>query len=138
LDISKKVYIFTHMNRTLEQIQEDIKKAQEAYDVKFHDMTPRSWEEFMEWAKPEILALDELSREKRMMMPYELSDIPDYADIMSLEDFIGCVNDGEFIDYDGYGHYVLNGKETNVVIYPSDIKHQAIRREFDSVAWYNR
>ena len=70
------------MNRTLEQIEADIEKAQDVYDVKFHDKTPRSWDEFLEWAKPEIQTLDELSREKRMMMPYELSEILDFADVI--------------------------------------------------------
>jgi hypothetical protein len=94
--------------------------------------------DFLKWAEPEIKALAELSREKRMMMPYELSDIPDYVDVMPLKDFIDCVEGGGFIDYDGSGNYVLNGKETNIAVYPSDVKHGAIRWEFDSVAWYNR
>jgi hypothetical protein len=73
-----------------------------------------------------------------MMMPYELDNIPDFADVMPLKEFIKCVESGGFIDYDGYGHYVLDGKETNIIIQPSDVKHGAIRWEFDSVAWYNR
>lgn len=125
--------------RTLEDIKKDIQKAEEAYDIKWHsDNTNRPWSDFIKWAEPEIKKLDELSREKRMMMPYELSDIPDFADVMPLQDFIDCVNDGGFIDYDGSGNYVLNGKETNITIHPSDVKFGTIRWEFDSVAWYNK
>ena len=126
------------MVRTLEQIEKDIKKAEEAYDKKFYDPKERSWDEFKKWATPEIRDLGRLSREKRMMMPYELSDIPGFADVMSLKDFIDCVKSGGFIDYDGSGNYVINGKETNITIHPSDVAYGAIRWEFDSVAWYNK
>lgn len=124
--------------RSLEDIESEIETYRELYDQKFHSSEPREWSDFTKWAEPEIKKLAELSREKRMMMPYELDDIPDYADVMTLQVFIENVNDGGFIDYDGFGHYVLDGKETNITIYPSDIKHGAIRQEFDSVAWYNR
>lgn len=124
--------------RTLEDIEAEIEAYRELYDQKFNNHDGLSWEEFLKWAEPELKQLARLSREKRMMMPYKLDDIPDYADVMTLQEFIENVNDGGFIDYDGFGHYVLNGKETDITIYPSDIEHGAIRREFDSVAWYNR
>ena len=127
------------MNRTLEQIEADLEKANEAYYKKFNEPNDRkSWDDFLRYAKKEIEDMDRLSREKRMMMPYELDDIPDFADVMPLKEFIACVEGGGFIDYDGSGNYVLNGKETNITIYPSDVEHGAIRWEFDSVAWYNR
>jgi hypothetical protein len=124
--------------RTLEQIEADLERTRDAYDKKFNDPTHRTLEEFEKWAKPEILALDRLSREKRMMMPYKLSEIPDFADIMTLKDFVNACKSGCFSDYDGSGNYILDGKETNITIYPSDIKYGTIRWEFDSVAWYNK
>ena len=127
------------MDRTFEQIEADLEKANEAYDRKFNEPNDgRSWDDFLRYAKKEVEDLYRLSREKRMMMPYELDNIPDFADVMPLKEFIKCVESGGFIDYDGYGHYVLDGKETNIIIQPSDVKHGAIRWEFDSVAWYNR
>lgn len=127
------------MNRTFEQIEADYKKAEEAYLKKFKEPNDgRSWDEFLRYAKKEIDDLDRLSREQRMMMSYELNEIHNYADVMPLKKFIECVNDGGFMDYDGYGNYVLDGKETNITIYPSDVEHGAIRWEFDSVAWYNK
>lgn len=79
-----------------------------------------------------------LNREKRMLMTPEFNDIPDYADVMSLKDFIENVECGGFIDYDGSGNYVRDGKESNITINPSDIRYGAIRDDFDSVAWYNK
>lgn len=125
--------------RTLEEIEKDIERAQEDYDKKWYaDNTNMSWVEFKKWAEPEIRALDELSRERRMTMSYKLNDIPSYADVMKLIDFIECVKEGVFIDYDGDGRYCIDGKETDIEIYPSDVNHGAIRWEFDSVAWYNK
>lgn len=124
--------------RNLEDIEADIEKAQKGLSKKFNDHTERSYEECEKWVQPEVELLDKLSREKRMIMPYELHEIPDYADVMTLDDFIKACNQGCFIDYDGYGHYCLNGKESSITIHPSDIYHNSIRREFDSVAWYNK
>lgn len=126
--------------RTLEEIDADIKRVGDIYDAKFCDTanSSRSWEEFCKWAEPEIQSLTELSRERRMLMPYEFHKIPDYADVMLLKDFIECCNLGDFIDYDGDGYYVMDGQETDILIKPSDVKHGAIRWEFDSVAWYNK
>lgn len=124
--------------RTLEQIENELEETRDAYDVKFNSHAGLSWEEFLKWAEPEIKRLGELSREKRMLMPYKLDVIPDYADVMTLKHFVECVEDGGFIDYDGFGRYVLDGKETDIEIYPSDVKHNSVRWEFDSVAWYNR
>ena len=98
----------------------------------------KSWEEYQEFLKPENKKIGELNRERRMIMPYILSELPTYGDVMSLEVFIGNVKSGGFIDYDGYGHYVKDGKATNINIHPSDVKHKAVRKEFDTIIWFNR
>ncbi len=61
-----------------------------------------------------------------MIMPYKLSELSDYGDVMPLKDFIRNVESGGFIDYDGYGYYVKDNKETNIMIRPSDVKHNSI------------
>jgi hypothetical protein len=127
------------MKRTFEQIEKELEEAEEAYDKKFNeDNTNRSWDQFLRYAGPEIKKLGELSREKRMMMPYKMEEIPDYGDVMTLKDFIACVNDGGFIDYDGYGNYARDNMMSNITILPSDVKHNAIRKDFDTVVWFNR
>ena len=123
---------------TLKQVERKLQKVRKAYDVKWHEKTERTWEEFVKYAEPEIKQMAELSRQKRMMMPYKMKEIPDYGDVMSLEDFLGCVKEGGFIDYDGYGHYAKDGMMSDVCIFPSDVKHGSIRKEFDTVVWFNR
>ena len=71
-------------------------------------------------------------------MTPEFRDLSDVGDVMSLEDFVMNVKDGGFIDYDGSGRYVRDGKESNISIYPSDIRYDSVRDDFDSVAWYNK
>jgi len=57
---------------------------------------------------------------------------------MTVEDFVECVVSGGFIDYDGSGTYVKDGRLTNITINPSDVRHDAIRKEFTEIVWFNR
>lgn len=56
----------------LQEIQNRINVLNEVYERKWHDKTERTWEEFQEYVKEELDELSELSREKRMIMPYEM------------------------------------------------------------------
>ena len=99
------------------------------------------YKSFTEWKNAEAPftnKLDELNREKRMIKPYELSELPDFGSVMTLKEFIERCGDGGFIDYDGHGCYVKDEKKTNIVIYPSDIKHNSIREEFNKIIWFNK
>jgi hypothetical protein len=98
----------------------------------------KSWNEFKAHMKPEWDAIGKLSRERRLIMPYELSELPTYGDVMSLTEFIKCVKCGGFINDDGYGIYVKDNKISDVEIYPSDIKNKSVRTDFDTMIWFNR
>jgi len=100
----------------------------------FHE----SWEEFRLHMKPENDAMRKLMQQRKMIMPYTLRPLSEYGDVMSLENFIECVKDGGFIDYDGFGRYVIENQETDIEIYPSDVKNNAIRPNFDTIIWFNR
>ena len=97
-----------------------------------------SWEEFCEYMKPEWDELAKLDRERRMLMTPEFDVLPDYGDVMSLEHWLECVAEGGFIDYDGHGYYVRDGKESNIMLHPSDVKHNSVRKDFDTIIWYNK
>lgn len=98
----------------------------------------KSFDEYWEYVYDEKKELAKLDRKRRMIMPYTLSEIPSYGDVMTLDEFIAACKEGWFVDSDGTGYYGKDGKETDVYIYPSDISHRAIRKEFDSVIWYNK
>lgn len=96
------------------------------------------YKQYLEYTKSESKKINELYREKRMIQPYTLSELCNYGDVMTLHDFIECVKEGGFIDYDGYGLYIKDNQQTNIEIYPSDIKYNSIRKEFDKIIWFNR
>ena len=98
----------------------------------------KDWFEYKTYLKEEDDELEFLSREKRMIMPYRLQEIPNHGDIMTLEEFIKCVKSGGFIDYDGSGNYLEFNKMTNIDIYPSDVEFDKVRREFNRIIWFNR
>ena len=81
-----------------------------------------------------------LAKEQKMERPVVLGEEVDYEEdhVMSLDDWKACVVAGGFIDYDGYGRYVKDGRKTNIEVYPSDLKAGFIREEFDTIVWYNR
>lgn len=98
----------------------------------------KSFDAYCDYLEPENKKLHALDVEERLSMPYELSDLSDYGDVMPLNEFIALVKNGMFIDYDGFGYYVKDGKETNIKIHPSDIEMGAIRKEFSHIIWFNK
>ncbi|MFA5366331.1 MAG: hypothetical protein WC333_00210 [Dehalococcoidia bacterium] len=137
---SKRIFIEQRLKEIEVEIEEQeklLKNKEDNWDYS-SDFSTENYQKFLKHTEPERRKLGKLNREMRMIMPYELSELPDFGDVMSLDHFIECVNDGGFIDYDGYGHYVKDGKETNIEIYPSDVKYASIRLEFDTIIWYNR
>lgn len=72
-----------------------------------------------------------------------LKHIPDYADVMTIDEFDQAVADGSFIDYDGTGYAVVDNMESWIQVRPSDMLHRAQgfflkKLGFTHVAWYNR
>jgi hypothetical protein len=81
-----------------------------------------------------------LSREQKMERPIHLSrSVEDSCgDRMTIEDFKDAVECGCFIDYDGFGTYIMDEKMSNIDIYPSDVKTGMIRKEFKEIIWFNK
>ncbi len=64
--------------------------------------------------------------------------IPDYEDIMTLEEFELAVACHALIDYDGCGYYSTGNRMTNILAKPSDIAAGIVCREFSHVIWFNK
>lgn len=61
----------------------------------------------------------------------------DEDDVYTVEEFRQLVNSGMFIDYDGSGHPVRDGKcDPKIGIYPSRVNE--IPSDATHVVWYNR
>lgn len=72
-------------------------------------------------------------------MVSEKEKITEYDDLYTKDDFIMLVNEGCFIDYDGYGRYsdgiyVFRGG----IVYPSDITTKGWNNKFSHIVWYNK
>jgi len=91
-------------------------------------------------AAPFNKKISKLAKEQKMERPIHLSRpvSESCGDRMSIEDFIANVECGGFIDYDGYGTYIMDEKMSNIDIVPSDVKAGMIRKEFKEILWFNR
>lgn len=67
-------------------------------------------------------------------------DLPDEFDddIMTVEKFLNACDYDFFIDYDGYGHPMKDGKiNRKLNIYPSNAR-TTIPKDATHIVWYNR
>lgn len=128
------------IEKELEVVREEIRELEKTEPPYDPDDPAGSYEKYSEHMKPGWQKQRKLGREKRMLMTPEFRDreIEADDDVMSLKHWLGCVACGGFIDYDGYGNYVRDGKISNIEIYPSDVKHNSVRKDFDTIIWYNR
>tara|TARA_Y100000034_G_scaffold135881_2_gene209598 strand:+ start:1435 stop:1692 length:258 start_codon:yes stop_codon:yes gene_type:complete len=77
--------------------------------------------------------------------PRNLTSNRDYGDEFSIAEFIDCVAEGAFIDYDGFGYFGFKSGEILLVdesrsIYPTAIhsKYDQIPQWVTHVLWFNR
>lgn len=128
------------MNKEEKKLYKILEECQKEYEEVLESLPfGLNWDEFNEMLGPFSKKIGVASRNyRKIQTPKIVGDIPEYGDVMSLDEFISCCESGGFIDYDGYGHYIKDGKETDIYIYPSDIIHGVFRDDFTQIVWYNR
>ncbi len=67
----------------------------------------------------------------------EKRPVPDYGDLMPMEEFIECCECGGFINDDGSGNY-SDGKFVYGEVCPSDITGGNVKKEYSHVVWFNK
>lgn len=68
-----------------------------------------------------------------------LDPLPNYGDLMLLNDFVSYCKTGMFIGYDGTGYYATkNGMSRRHRAFPAVIKSGEVDRRFTHVMWFNR
>ena len=135
-EIEKRI---DELDDLLEKKEEDWWKDAEIRDQEFNKDPQQDWNNYLEFLKPESTELTKLTKQRKLLVEPEYDDVPDYGDVMSITDFLECVECGGFIDYDGFGHYVKDNKEVcNIDVKPSDVKAGTIRKDFDTIVWFNR
>jgi hypothetical protein len=60
----------------------------------------------------------------------------DFGDLMTVEEFREAVKHGSFIDYDGSGHPMKDGKMSRFDVYPSEVDE--IPKDATHILWFNR
>lgn len=130
---------------SLDKLKESIDLEKEYLDAEEEYF--QAWREFSsipdykeveQKMKPYADKVNECSRKYRLIKIPKLKPIPDYGDLMTLEEFINCVNSDGFIDYDGHGRYSDEINMTDIIIYPSDIKNNSVREDFTHIVWFNK
>lgn len=125
--------------KTEKELKNELKLACREYDERFNNMPlGLSYPEFEEYLREASEKCASISRSYRMVKTPKYEDLPDYGDVMTLKKFISCCKSGGFIDYDGSGNYIKDGKMSNISISPSDIKFGNVRKDFDQIIWFNR
>lgn len=69
-------------------------------------------------------------------MSYYTSEIPDYADVFTIEEWWANINCGAFTDWDGSGCPVKDGKMANETFFPSDAADLPV--DATHIAWFNK
>ena len=67
-----------------------------------------------------------------------MSPIPDYGDLMTMQDFIACCQSGGFIDYDGHGCLSDGVSMSDTIILPSHIASGNYPKGYSHVVWFNK
>ena len=125
-----------------EELLEILHKVNDEYDEKcdvFFVESDGDFRKYQELLKPYSKKCSEASRNYRFIQTPEFTDdVPDYGDVMSLKKFISCCEEGGFIDYDGFGEYIKDGKTSGITIHASDVKYKKVRTDFTEMVWFNR
>lgn len=119
----------------------EIEKEREALlDELFEKEGPECFRRMDILLAPFNKKIRKLGREQKMERPIHLSrSVEDSCgDRMTIEEFKENVECGGFIDYDGFGTYIMDEKMSNIDISPSDVKAGMIRKEFKEIIWFNK
>lgn len=127
------------MTEEQQNLERELELAEYEYEIRFKSApNDLDWNGLNEYMSSISKKVSEINRKLRLIMEPTFSELSTFGDVMSLDRFIDYVNMGGFIDYDGYGLYVKDDMESNIEIYPSDVKHNSIRTDFDTIIWFNR
>ena len=74
--------------------------------------------------------------EPQTKMTQYIDTIPDYGELMTIAEFSQSCESGFFIDYDGFGHPVKDGKMANITIVPSRL--DLLPPDATHIVWFNR
>ena len=131
----------SEIDKQIHTLRKIVETKRDEHMKKYRDDTDfeKCFRLFDEIGKEELQEMFLLQNEESLLIPINLKKWDGNGDKMTIKEWVSCVNDGGFIDYDGFGYYSVDGKVSNKVIYPSDVKLFRMRdKECTHIIWYNR
>jgi len=64
--------------------------------------------------------------------------ISKHGDFMTLKEWLSNVEDGGFIDYDGWGNLATSSEVSNINIHPSQAEYFKFPEWATHIEWYNK
>ena len=129
----------------LEEIQEEIDKLCNEKDAALNKMFPvghgvveNVYQLITEISEPYFEKLRPLTAERSLLLEPEYEEIPDYCDLMPLEEFVAACEGGGFIDSDGEGYYATDKLMTRISCRPRFAVAGILRTDFTHIAWFNK
>lgn len=130
-----------YSNKTYKELVKEEDELAEEFDLMLDNCAKEglSYFEFCRRAKDVKEKLYFVSKYRRLKQNPTIEYGKEWlGDTFTLENFIELVNDGLFIDSDGYGYYATEDAKSDVYIYPSDIKEGLYRSDFTHIIWFNK
>ena len=130
-----------YSNKTYKELVKEEDELTEEFDLMLDNCAKEglSYFEFCDRAKDVKEKLYFVSKYRRLKQNPTIEYGKEWlGDTFTLENFIELVNDGLFIDSDGYGYYATEDAKSDVYIYPSDIKEGLYRCDFTHIIWFNK
>lgn len=130
-----------YSNKTYKELVKEEDELSEEFDLILDNCAKEglSYIEFCDRAKNVKERLYFISKYRRLKQNPTIEYGKEWlGDTFTLEKFIELVNDGLFIDSDGYGYYATEDAKSDVYIYPSDIKEELYRSDFTHIIWFNK
>lgn len=123
-----------------EKLLRELERCRDEYSKEINQLPNNlSFSEFRRLSEKASIKVLEASRSyRKIKTPNYINTISEFGDVMTIKDFISNCEYGNFIDSDGYGVYIKDGKETDIEIYPSDVEYNVIRGDFTEMIWFNK
>lgn len=97
------------------------------------------FDEMVEQTKEIRLKILKNQQEMRLLQePTMVFDKKWKGEYYTLEEFIRTCELGGFNDEDGYGYYATELGKSDILIYPSDVLDDKVRKDFSHVIWFDR
>jgi hypothetical protein len=120
------------LDKKIEELEKEVDKIQE----KSYEMGISGYDWF--WNHPKTKELRKLENQRRLIVEPTMKPLDNIGNLMTLQRFVECCENGGFINDDGFGYYATATEQSDIVVHPSDITSRNYRKDFTHVMWYNR